>query len=203
MISLMGKANGGGMVVIAPIKELKRLKVQSADDGYMTRRLKGLHATSPDFEKIFLEFSSHAPEFEMGDRWPPSYYDAPARGLPKDGATLLVPNGSCMKGAAKILGLPSAPFQWAGHGTRHEAALSLAAFLRHAIILIKSSATSPHFTIFEDDSAMPSSSSSEASAGKLRCIVALQRGYVAMDLSEQGPDEQVTDDATKNVAHAR
>merc|ERR1719356_728958 len=105
----------------------------------MTQRLYRHHVSSQIFRSAFMEFLSHAPELEEHDCWPSDYKDVEARGLPKDGALLMRPNGYTAKGAAKILGLPIAPFQWAGHGTRHETALGTVAFLKHAIVIIKSS----------------------------------------------------------------
>merc|ERR1712046_84296 len=49
---------------------------------------------------------------------------------PKDGFTIIGTSGKRKVAAARILGLPPAPFRWDGVGTRHTAALALAWALR-------------------------------------------------------------------------
>lgn len=116
----------------------------------MTQRVKDLHVSTRQFECAFLEFASHSLEFEQDDRWPETYRDKSAFGLPKDGCTLLDHEGYRVKGAAKILSC-QAPVQWPGTGTRHEAALGVAAFLERGIIMIRSSAGQVCIAIASED----------------------------------------------------
>lgn len=76
--------------------------IEESDDGYMTRLLRGMHASDRRFLDAFAEFSAHT-----GDgRWPLDHPDVAARGRPKDGALLLATSGHRLKCAAKLLGLP-------------------------------------------------------------------------------------------------
>merc|ERR1712187_1081154 len=76
--------------------------------------------------------------------------DETARGLPKDGCTLLTPQGFRAKGGAKILNCHSR-VQWPAHGTRHETALGVAAFLNRGIIIVKSSAGQISILVASED----------------------------------------------------
>jgi hypothetical protein len=106
LVDLLLLADGGVLVVVAPNPELRRLSTQSADKGYMTKRLTGLCVTDAAFTTAFLHFASHRPELSEGDRWPQSYFDETARNQPKDGALLMKPNVFRAKCSAKVLGLP-------------------------------------------------------------------------------------------------
>lgn len=130
------------MLITAPRQDLNRLTVQSADKKYMATRLRGYKVDSAEFRAAVLEFADES--ISCHDRWPAWYSDHRARGLPKDGAMILWPDGRVAKAAAKLLGLPRAPFQWPGHGTRHEAALGAATLLKRGVIFIRSATGSIH-----------------------------------------------------------
>ena len=70
------QARGGALVVLAPKSSL--------DGGYMTKRMKGLRVSDPEFGQLVIEFTEHG----EGDRWPSDYEDKAAQGMPKDGAVL-------------------------------------------------------------------------------------------------------------------
>jgi len=154
-LDMMAKAGSGALIAIAPLAELQRLHMQSTDTGYLTKRLKDTSVFHPCFEKVFLEFASHSDN----DCWAHDYHDAAARGLPKDGAILLSPTGSPAKCAVKVVGLPMAPSQWPGRGTRHETALGLAGHLQQGVVLVLSSSRILH------------------------CLLARDRGYLALQAS--------------------
>merc|ERR1712190_269146 len=99
----------------------------------MTRRLAGLHVSSDECKRRFLDFTEHS----STDKWPVSYADPEAHGLPKDGGMLLLPSGMVWRCAVKLLGIPLAPFLWPRHGTRHEAAMGVAAFLDYCVVFIR------------------------------------------------------------------
>merc|ERR1711924_556877 len=101
---------------------------------------------TPAFRSIFLDFVAHS----GNDCWPMDYKDPLARGLPKDGALIIFPDGLPAKSAAKIVGLPVAPCHWPGRGTRHETAMSLAANLLQVVVLIRSSTGSIHVLLALD-----------------------------------------------------
>lgn len=142
MLDLLIGISGGCLVIIAPKQELQQLRTKSTDDGYMSERLKGVSCHDKLFAEALCDFAQHSDS----DRWPETYHDAAARGLPKDGAMLLDPFGYRTKCAAKILGLV-APCDWPGHGTRHEAALAVAFKLRHAIVMIRSDGGTLHLVM--------------------------------------------------------
>merc|ERR1719401_1363388 len=99
----------------------------------MTNRFGKAHIESAEFRGIFLEFASPG----INDKWPSDYPDKVARGLPKDGATVVFAEGIRAKGAAKLLNGPSS-YHWPGTGTRHEAALATAEHVGRVIVLIRS-----------------------------------------------------------------
>lgn len=146
VLALLSEANDGALVVVSPFSELQRLRTTSTDAGYMTRRVKGCSVFSNEFRQKFLDFTSHTED----DRWSMDHEDSDARGRPKDGALLLLPTGMPAKCATKLVGLPLAPCQWAGYGTRHETALSLAAFLRQGVVIIRSSSGYVHVLLARD-----------------------------------------------------
>lgn len=86
----------------------------TADDGYMTARLRGLHVSSHGFASIFRDFTEHS----STDRWSQDHPDAAARGKPKDGAILIDFSGYLVCCAVKLLGL-SPPRKWHNVGTKH------------------------------------------------------------------------------------
>lgn len=153
-VQLMCEAGGGALVIIAPRAVLEELHLESTDSGYLSKRLKGASIYSDDFKSVFHDFVMHTDN----DRWPDNYDDELARGLPKDGGFLVLPNGVIVKSAAKIIKLPLAPCQWAGHGMRHETAVSVAAHLERTVVLVHSS------------------------SGKIRCLLARDRGNTALEL---------------------
>lgn len=154
---LMCEANAGALVIIAPKQDLEKLHFETTDSGYLTKRLRGLSVHSDEFRRVFGDFAAHS----ENDCWPSDYHDQAARGLPKDGALLVLPTGLSLKSAVKIIGLPLAPSQWAGHGTRHETALSVAAYLDQALVLVHSS------------------------SGHMHCLLARDRGNIALSLEFQ------------------
>jgi len=154
IIGLMRRADAGALIVIAPRMSLGRLCFETTDSGYLTQRLHGVSVHSAEFEDTLMDFAAHTDT----DCWPVDYHDLKAHGLPKDGALLLSPEGYSLKGAAKIIGLPRAPCQWAGHGTRHETALAVAAYLDQAVVLVHSS------------------------NGHMHCLLARDRGSIALCL---------------------
>jgi len=158
VIDLMRRADAGVLIVIAPRTSLNRLFFETTDSGYLTQRLHGVSVHSAEFEDVLMDFAAHTDT----DCWPIDYHDPRARGLPKDGAILLSPEGYSLKGAAKVVGLPRAPCQWAGHGTRHETALAVAAYLDQAVVLVRSS------------------------NGHMHCLLARDRGSIALGLRLQG-----------------
>lgn len=141
------QAGAGALAIIAPKTELDKLWLETTDMGYMTNRLRGVPAHSDEFQHILFDFATHT----ENDCWPDDYYDEAAQGLPKDGALLFVPTGHALKSSVKILGLPLAPTQWAGHGTRHETAISVAAHLDQAVVLVRSSAGHMHWLFAHDN----------------------------------------------------
>lgn len=145
-LELVADASDGVLLVVAPILELRRLRTQSTDDGHMNRTLKPFTIFDDEFRRKFLEFAEHTED----DRWPVDHDDIDARGLPKDGGFLILPSGMPAKCATKIIGLPVAPRQWPGHGTRHETALSLSSFLNEAIVFIRSSSGQVHVLLARD-----------------------------------------------------
>merc|ERR1740117_1262487 len=104
-------------------------------DGYMTECLHPLHVSNEEFVKQMQDFTDH--ELDLNDRWPS---DHEAAGLPKDGYLLLRESGRCKLAAARLVGLPTPPYQWDRVGTRHLAALSACWALRRraAMVIVRS-----------------------------------------------------------------
>eukprot|EP00931_Biecheleriopsis_adriatica_P004115 TRINITY_DN10582_c0_g1_i5.p1 TRINITY_DN10582_c0_g1~~TRINITY_DN10582_c0_g1_i5.p1 ORF type:complete len:481 (-),score=80.25 TRINITY_DN10582_c0_g1_i5:93-1535(-) len=143
LVTLATADTGGAMFVLAPQDDLKHLQdnVESADEGYMTARLRGIHISSSEFSVIVREFRgthSHT------DRWPTDHPDPAARGQPMDGAFLLNTDGYRVKCAVKIK-LPPAGLRWpTGMGTRHSAALDASYVLQRGVVLVCSDSGAMH-----------------------------------------------------------
>jgi len=105
----------------------------TADGGYMRQLLRGIHLSDDRFIKAIEHFTEHSDS----DRWPQDHVDVAARGQPKDGAFLIDTSGYRVACATKVLGI-SSPKKWHNVGTRHEAALSCAWYVRAAIALVRS-----------------------------------------------------------------
>lgn len=135
-------AKGGTLLVIAPTPQVVRLQghVRIADEGYLTRRLKDVHISSQEFETVLEAATEHTDN----DRWPEDCADEEARGQPKDGAIVLTTEGYRWCAAAKLIGLPTAPYSWPGVGTRHEAALQVACFLEKCVVMVRSDSGKVH-----------------------------------------------------------
>jgi hypothetical protein len=99
--------------------------------GYMTEVLGSHHVATDTFGMLVGDFLDHS--LQENDRWPPGHE---AAGLPKDGFTILGIDGYRKIAAAKIVGLPVAPFKWDGVGSRHTMALALAWALRFGTSLV-------------------------------------------------------------------
>uniref|UniRef100_A0A7S4PWQ4 DAC domain-containing protein n=1 Tax=Alexandrium monilatum TaxID=311494 RepID=A0A7S4PWQ4_9DINO len=128
---LLRHAQGGCAIAIASKRAFFHLKVEGLVDyqvadrdehwqkGYMSTRIGGINLRTRSFEDSVRDFSAHS----EGDRWPLGHE---AAGLPKDGFLALVdPRGRCLKGAVRLIGLPTPPLRWDNVGTRHLAALGL------------------------------------------------------------------------------
>lgn len=145
VFELMYDAGGGALIVVAPFAEFGKLEMKCSDGGYLTQRLKDVHVSTPEFRTIFREFTAHSDS----DRWPAFHDDCDARGKPKDGAILLAASGFRAKCAAKILRI-MAPTEWPSHGTRHEAALFIAAQLENAVVFVRSDGGTMHCLLASD-----------------------------------------------------
>lgn len=108
-------------------------------DGYLTQRLEDVHVSSKAFESIMREFSAHSDN----DRWGAGHE---ADGLPKDGFVLLDSEGHCLKGAARLAGLPTPPYRWDNVGTRHLAGLAACFAFRvePSIVIVRSDSGKVH-----------------------------------------------------------
>merc|ERR1712187_165150 len=108
----------------------------------MTERTANLSIEDKKFRNAILEFADHSKQ--ENDRWPSGH---PAHDLPKDGFTLLSVKGTRRLCAARLLGLPVAPYAWDDVGTRHMAAMNLAYALRGhlAMVVVRSDKGVVHY----------------------------------------------------------
>mmetsp|Transcript_65642 Transcript_65642/g.182631 ORF Transcript_65642/g.182631 Transcript_65642/m.182631 type:complete len:556 (+) Transcript_65642:83-1750(+) len=139
------KSKGGGLVAIVPREGFQamldegRASIFCSDGNYMTRRLRGVHVTDPEFEEAFVSFTEHT----SNDLWPKDHPDLEARNQPKDGAFVVDFSGMRLKCAAKLGGMKP-PGRWAGVGTKHDAAQSTAWHCDGAVVLVKSDSGKIH-----------------------------------------------------------
>jgi len=148
-------AVGGALVCIADAEAFQqvfatrvsdslwsRSCTRSADQGYMTDLLRGIHVRDARFVEAFREFTRHTSD----DRWPSDHPDERARGKPKDGAMLLSSEGYRVQCSAKLLGLAPAA-SWANVGTKHEAALACAWAIPGSFVFVKSDSGPLHLIV--------------------------------------------------------
>merc|ERR1712032_1368249 len=91
--------------------------------------------------KMIADFTDH--HLDENDRWPSGHE---ASGLPKDGFTIVGANGKVLRGAVRLVGLPTPPYRWDSVGTRHLAALAVGWALcnKSAIVVVRSDSGKIH-----------------------------------------------------------
>jgi len=148
-------AQSGALLAIAPKEAFRATFCNScnggpmictADNGYMSDLLHGVHISDERFKSAFRLFTEHS----ATDRWPQDHAEVAARGQPKDGAFLIDTSGYRVACAAKLMGL-SPPKRWRSMGTKHEAALACAWEVEDATVLVRSDSGSIHGIIRKGD----------------------------------------------------
>lgn len=140
LVKVVLQCEGGCGFIVGSYSAFKAVREDNVDfqavdlnkrypKGYMTERLRDVHVSDPAFVQAMREFSAHS----EGDAWDPNHE---AGGLPKDGYALLNIKGFRVICAARLQGLPIAPFKWNGVGTRHSAALNACWALRRFPVVV-------------------------------------------------------------------
>jgi hypothetical protein len=142
---------GGTGFVIAPAESYDYLQDEVNVDfsvvdknatypkGYMSQKLCDEHVSNLKHRQLLQDFAVHTED----DKWPKQHE---AARLPKDGYHLYGTSGFCHLAAARLVGLPAAPYEWDGVGMRHTTALQLCWALRDhaAVVVVRSESAKVH-----------------------------------------------------------